>query len=49
VQTIKVKYEQGIAFVTDASESIGRLFKDKMVKIKTRLSEQFAGFDMRIN
>ena len=45
---IKHKYESAVTLVTDASKNLGTLFKDKMVKIKTKLSQFFADTDMKV-
>lgn len=39
---IKSKYNSAVELVTNASTNLGELFKDKMVKIKARISKQFA-------
>ena len=40
------KYEESIELVTEASKNLGQLFKDKMVKMKSKLAKYFADTDI---
>jgi hypothetical protein len=46
---IKKKYDDAVSLVTDASHNLGGLFKNKMIKIKSKVSRFFADIDLRTN
>lgn len=45
---IKKRYEDAVNLVTDASANLGGLFKNKMVKIKTKTLKFFADMEIRM-
>lgn len=49
LETIKGKYEESVDLVTDASKNLGQLFKDKMIKMKTKLTKIFAEMDIKVS
>lgn len=45
---IKTQYQEAVSMITSASENLGGLFQQKMVKIKTKLSTFFAKIELKL-
>ena len=48
VAGVKKRYEESDTLVTEASKNLGTLFKNKMIKIKSKLTNFFAEIVIRI-
>lgn len=48
LSNIKTKYEDAVKLVTEASENLGTLFKNKMIRMKGKLVKFFADIDIRM-
>jgi hypothetical protein len=48
VANVKKLYEESVTLVTEASKNLGTLFKNKMIKVKSKLAKFFAEMDIRI-
>lgn len=47
IATIKDRYNSAVKLVTEASNNLGELFKQKMVKVKTRITKFFAETEIK--
>jgi hypothetical protein len=45
----KQAFENSTKLVTEASTSLGNLFKQKMIKLKTRFAKLFAELDIKLD
>jgi hypothetical protein len=46
---LKKNYEQSVELINEASKNLGTLFKDRMVKVKTKMSRFFADTEILVN
>lgn len=46
---VKLAFQQSTKLVTEASTSLGNLFKQKMIKLKTRFAKLFAELDIKLD
>ncbi len=46
---VKLAFQQSTKLVTEASTSLGNLFKHKMIKLKTRFAKLFAELDIKLD